>query len=420
MPKVNILRQGRPIGFMTVPQRALEAKSYPLLERFGEQRGFAIVVQIDGTPFACVVYRWDGASIDVTQPGRFLWPSKGRAFPKEASFLFTRQKIEMSETKEGFAGYFSHEEFRERPERPWAGEPFELEIEDESVSGRASFRGIFDGPFFWRGYFRADLSNSGLGGEGRLRIDLEGRRPIGFGEGYVRWRGREGAFELDFETSRRSRIPGLSARFRAQGRFSAEAGWEEASDEFSLPASILWLVQSTFTSLSSGRASELSIWVGPVSYNDRDVKGFGGIRQVLAESLLLQRTLTVRDVSAVMNWLRTSAPLGEKARYYLREESERLIDKQVRERERSLAADLEKKFRHEREALQSDLAEKTSALRQLQKKTREQRKFTSFQLTFDSSLTAEKAVLFLAELFDAIAKKGGHLCFDREGAPGDG
>jgi hypothetical protein len=478
MPKLNIVRQGRRIGFMTLPERAMEAKPYPLLERFTEQRGLAIVVEIDSAPFACVVFKWDEESIDIGRPARLLWPSSARSFLEEAAFWFVQQQVLMNDVEveppsrpsgRRFEGRLrSVDPFPEGRESSWSGEPFELEIEDESLSGRASVRGVFGGRFgpqFWRGYLHASLSSGGLVDvetDFRIDIDIESPR-FEFGEAYIRWGGGESDFELDFSW-RLKGFFGASARLRARGgRFGPEEEGEQ-SGEASFPASILWLIQNTIERLSSKPSSRLTIWIGPVSYNEQDVIKGRGTREALAESILSRKHLGAGDVAAILSWLRTSASVAPEARYFLeraglygyqeqgyekgyeRRDEGVVLESRASQRLKEEIKSWQSKFK----GLQAELASKEAKLARLKKleteleknrtelekalkKASEQAAETtpeanvleeanpspkpiSVLMTFDSTLSTEKAMTFLAELTAAVQKKGGHFCLESTGS----
>src|SRR5260370_23517914 len=92
MSKLRILRREREIGFLEVPE--LETKSVPLPGFEGNQIGLAIVVELREAPIACVVYRLDGETLDITSPSRILWDRSEKPLPVEEAWIWSDLNLE--------------------------------------------------------------------------------------------------------------------------------------------------------------------------------------------------------------------------------------------------------------------------------------------------------------------------------------
>lgn len=368
MPRISITRDGRRIGFLETSGRRPEERRAELPGLEGDDSGFAIVTEVANSPVAALIFPYDGESIEIGQIVR--WLPEGKTPPRdvarlsdESAVLQLAGDLRVSSDGEQFSVDFRTER---RSQRETSGDvSFQLEINDEDNRGyiRCDFRGE---PKLRKGGLRGTFYGV-LQSEGRVdyadadfRFDLFA--PFGEGEFYGRIRslaeGQSGAGEFRFEFD-----------FFGQGRGYGEGRFRGNAPEF--PG--LWLIQETVNHARSERRVPFRIWIGELRYARESVEARLARRQV-AELLARGSSLTESDVLHVCHWLAQAIPRTENPLFYRRALSPLLERFQVPE-----------------------------------KTTRISRR--EFGITFDDSLSAEKALDFLVALGEELANASGRLCF---------
>jgi len=303
--RFTITRNNKGIGFLEVAEPVDALATLSGIE--GDERGLAIVLEVNDGPASAIVFPVSGESIDVATPLR--WSLEGvtegeqterRARPVRqpslrnvASFLNFGGEI-LTRRRDHYDF-----EFRMRSESRPTGFPFRLSIDDESEDGFLHLHFSGGSPPY-PGILRVRLrTRSGRGDiRGDVFFGVEGAD--GFGEGYLRGYAQvgreEGQERAKFEFFLDFFGPG---RAMGHGRF-AQSGLSDLS--------FLWLIQQAVSHVATvDRPASFGLWVGWLKYAGLATKRLVEQRKIAA--LLARETpLTTVDVGAVVNWLASAIP----------------------------------------------------------------------------------------------------------------
>jgi hypothetical protein len=381
MPRITITRDHRPIGFIEITGRELAESQAVLPGLEGDQRGLAIVSEVANTPVAALVLPFDGDAIEVSEVVQWHGGDKGASQSKsrlsdERALLSLAGDCRVSGEGGRFDVSFRSEQQSGRGvERDVS---LNLEIHDEENRGflHCDIRG---GQGFGRGPLRGHL-RGGFQTESReastaaeFWFDLLGH--FGHGEMFGRLRalaeGESGSAGFRFSFDYHGRGRGM-----AEGNFRGEAA--------GIP--LLWFIQQTVIRIRTGSSVPFRIWIGAVRYSP-EPKEARLARQEIADLLSSTSRFTARDLGRVAHWLAHALPATRQAAYM--EAMYPLLRIQLPEETADIA------FRQRKQTL-----ERTPSIAR-----------KDFNITFDDSVTPEKALRFLIALSEECADAGGRLCF---------
>lgn len=378
--KIEITRSGRRIGSVEVPRLPEGEASLPLLE--GNERGLAVVVEMEGAPTAALIFPWKGESIDIADPVRWEVPVERleslqrRNLLESPSMFHLRGKVRPSalEGEQRFSFDFTSRETSEGREFP-----FRLEIRDEGEYGflRWDFAGEpRSGRARIHGSFRSTTEEGGV--EADMFFDFRGWHR-GFGEGHFRGQMR----------SRGGPEPG-----RGEFRFMVHAfgsghgyaeGHFEGGDLSSFP--LLWLMERVFKRAQAADGPiQFEIWVGAMRYSSES-------REVLA------RRDAVKWMREISGRLDSAESLSETDFSKIANQFSSILQR-IRPVElqysQSPALLLQRESPTTTPRLRTDFA------------------FRDLSLQFDVSVSPEKRIDFLVALADELSNSGGRLCFAQQ------
>lgn len=219
----------------------LAGEAQPLLGHDGEQHGIAMVARLDAVDVASVVYELDRETLGVSPPRRVPRPAR----PGSCSSLECGAAVRLRATVvEATPAIFPYEAFFRRLEPDVEAPPPVRALLLDVLAAH---------------HFRAQFVVSGASRDDEGDGDDALPRRYEVFEGYVRWESARGVFEIEW------------------GSDTHAVRWQRAHGEDLTP--LLWLCETTLIRLASAPASELSIWMGPVTYSRDALRPFPAVGQ---------------------------------------------------------------------------------------------------------------------------------------------